>query len=462
MRRNLIRAAGLGALLAAFGCAPLPSIDLPTREATALVNTMPAMKTFALRPVAPPTRANADIARDFVDLSFRMESGRVLDRMTRFEGPITLRVVGRAPVSLAPDLGRLLQRLRAEAGIKISVTQSETANINIVLVPRAQMQRAVPGAACFVVPNTTDWEDFRRARRTVRADWTRLTTREQVAIFVPSNAAPQELRDCLHEELAQALGPLNDLYRLPDSVFNDDNIHTVLTGFDMLVLRAYYSPELRNGMTETQVRARLPQLLARLNPAGEGVGPEFRAATTLDWRTNIAEALGGTRAPKARRDAAEMAIAIARKRGWIDARLGFSHYALGRLTIATEPQRAFNSFVAADSLFQQSPTTALHSAYVGAQIAAFALLDGDADTIIAITDRHIPTAAQHENAALMASLMMFRAEALELQGRMAQARALRLDSLGWARYGFGSTEAVTARLREIALLNPTKHGRVSF
>jgi len=34
--------------------------------------------------------------------------------------------------------------------------------------------------------------------------------------------SPQEVRDCLHEELAQALGPLNDLYRLPDSVFNDD------------------------------------------------------------------------------------------------------------------------------------------------------------------------------------------------------------------------------------------------
>ena len=63
------------------------------------------------------------------------------------------------------------------------------------------------------------------------------------------------MRDCLHEELAQALGPLNDLYHLPDSVFNDDNIHTVLTGFDMLILRAAYAPELRTGMTREQVEA---------------------------------------------------------------------------------------------------------------------------------------------------------------------------------------------------------------
>ena len=52
------------------------------------------------------------------------------------------------------------------------------------------------------------------------------------------------MRDCLHEELAQALGPLNDLYRLPNTVFNDDNFHSVLTGFDMTILRATYAPGL--------------------------------------------------------------------------------------------------------------------------------------------------------------------------------------------------------------------------
>ncbi len=70
-----------------------------------------------------------------------------------------------------------------------------------------------------------------------------------MAIFLPGDVSPQETRDCLHEEMAQALGPLNDLYRLGDSVFNDDNFHTVLTGFDMLVLRTYYAPDLRSGMT---------------------------------------------------------------------------------------------------------------------------------------------------------------------------------------------------------------------
>jgi hypothetical protein len=38
-------------------------------------------------------------------------------------------------------------------------------------------------------------------------------------------------------------------------VFNDDNIHAVLTSFDMLILRTYYDPALRNGMTRGQAAA---------------------------------------------------------------------------------------------------------------------------------------------------------------------------------------------------------------
>ena len=50
--------------------------------------------------------------------------------------------------------------------------------------------------------------------------------------------------------------------------------------------------------------------------------------------------------------------------------------------------------------------------------------------------------------------MMFKAAALEMRGDIAQAESLRLDSLGWARYGFGSDANVQARLDEIAALRP--------
>ena len=50
--------------------------------------------------------------------------------------------------------------------------------------------------------------------------------------------------------------------------------------------------------------------------------------------------------------------------------------------------------------------------------------------------------------------MLIQAEAYELTGDFDTARAVRLDSLGWARYGFGSDWAVRAKMREISGLNP--------
>jgi hypothetical protein len=66
----------------------------------------------------------------------------------------------------------------------------------------------------------------------------------------------------------------------------------------------------------------------------------------------------------------------------------------------------------------------------------------------------MPVARRSENAALLASLAFVKAEALELQGRLREAEAVRLDSLGWALYGFGSEAEVRLRLGEIAALRP--------
>ena len=48
--------------------------------------------------------------------------------------------------------------------------------------------------------------------------------------------------------------------------------------------------------------------------------------------------------------------------------------------------------------------------------------------------------------------MMLKSEALALQGRTEASRSVRLDSQGWARYGFGPDRAVQARLDDIAAL----------
>ncbi len=445
-------------LLAALALTACASVgpDVPQRRAAPQVS-LPPMKNFGTVRPAPPNRSNKGIAADFLELSFQLESGRELPVFTRFEGPVTVRVVGPAPPTLSGDLDRLLARFRAEAGIPITRVPATTdASITIEVITRSELQRAVPQAACFVVPRVSSWADFRRDRRNPQLDWTTLRVRERMAVFIPSDVAPQEVRDCLHEEIAQALGPLNDLYHLSDSVFNDDNFHTVLTGFDMLILRATYAPELRSGMTRPEVAARLPGILARLNPAGEALDYVPRPPTTRDWIDAIETALGPRTSPSRRRTAAAEAVEIARARGWNDNRLGFSLYALGRLSLGADPDLSLASFLQAGQIFSRSRDTAIHEAHISMQLAAFALSAGQADLALELTDRSIPAVERAQNAALLSSLLFVKAEALELLGRRAEAQEVRVDSLGWARYGFGPDQDVLMRAAEIASLAPVR------
>lgn len=454
--RALIMATGL--MLA--GCLPLhgPGDGLANRNATATVGqALPAMKSFAATRPAPPTQSNAQIALDFLDLSFQMESGRRIDRLSRFEGPVSITTAPGAPETLGYDLDRLITRLRQEAGIDIRRVGfgAGVAHITIETLPRAQLQRAVPHAACFVVPRVSSWAEFRRARNSRDMDWTTLERREQVAIFIPNDVAPQEIRDCLHEEVAQALGPLNDLYHLHDSVFNDDNFHAVLTGFDMLILRAYYDPALRSGMTRTEVAARLPEVLDRLNPDGAGGGATAHRPSPRAWVDAIETALGPSTRNRQRRVAAAQAVALARQADLSDARMAFSYYALGRLSLESDPETALNAFVTARSLYDRLAPGDIHSAHVDLQIAALALSAGRHEDAMFLTRRAAPVAARAENAALLSMLLMVEAEALAATGQIAQARQARVDSLAWGRYGFGTTaQMMGAHLAETAALTP--------
>ncbi|MGR3490831.1 MAG: DUF2927 domain-containing protein [Shimia sp.] len=449
--RNLLFAGLVGLV----SCAPGPTVEVQASSgAVALPSRLPTMKTFNRVPRTPVTRSNEDIGRDFMDLVFRMENGTTLDYMTRFDGPITLRLLDNAPSSfLRTDLVKLLARLRIEAGLNINMTGSPSANINVQPIPTEVLEQAVPNAACFVVPNVKDWNDFMQARGSSRIRWSRVSQRVQVAVFVPVDAAPQEVRDCLHEEIAQALGPLNDLYRLPDSVFNDDNVHTVLTSFDMLILKAYYAPELKNGMNRAEVAAQLPRILNRLNPAGKRFRSRDQEIAPQEWLSAINKTLGLERAPMGRKAAAEEAIRISQSLPEWDPRRGFSHYAMGRLQLGTNPEKSRRAFAAADMAYAGMPETAIHRAHVALQLAAFALVDGDAEQVLRHVDPFIRTAVQYENAILLSSLLMFRAEALDILGRTKDAAVVRADAIGWARYGFGTTEKVEGRLREIAQLN---------
>ncbi len=443
-------------ILALSACSSGLMTELPTR-AEPMLDTLPPMKSFRHEPrTISKTRANEDVARDFLELAFEMESGKQIEKLTKFEGPITVALAVDGPERFSSDLDDLLVRFRNEAGLSIRRAKNGVAaNIVIATLPRKKLQATVPHAACFVVPRVGNWEEFRKKRRTGALDWTTLEKRERTTVFIPDDVSPQEVRDCLHEEIAQALGPLNDIYRLSDSVYNDDNINTILTNFDMLILRIFYAPEIRNGMSRSEVADLLPNILTRLNPDGDDVPADGLTKAPRQWVDAIEASLGSRKSQARRLTTARQALAIARSKKWEDNRLGFSLFTLGHLALGVDSEVSVDSFLQAYAVYAKLyGKDDIHTAHVALQLAAFSLSKGDADSALKFINDSLPSVARAQNAALLSTLLMIKAEALDFKGRRQEATTVHLDSLGWARYGFSSEKEIRLRLREIAALRP--------
>jgi hypothetical protein len=392
-------------------------------------------------------QSNRDLAEDFLEYTFELESGEVLDRLLRYEGPIRIHF---GPAGFGPfrrDIDALLARLRRDAGIDIAeVDDPARAQIHVEAVPAAQMARVFPTAACFIVPGETSWRDFvrRGAREVVR--WSAQETLGTAAIFLPIDTSPQDVRDCLNEEITQALGPANDLYRVADSIWNDDNLHGIATPYNMLMLRVLYQPELRSGMTRAQVAALLPRILHRENPPGRALPPQPRHPESGAWASAIEVALSRTAPREQRLGAAQVATQIAEEMRPVDHRLAVSRLALGRLQIRRDPVAAARNFAEAYNLSRRLHGLGdVRTAHAAVHMAAVALSAGQYEVAVRLARAHLSGARAGQNAVLLAGLRSIEAEALVELDRLDEAREARLESLRWARYGLGDGDGALAR-----------------
>jgi hypothetical protein len=392
-------------------------------------------------------RSNADLAEDFIDLTFTLENGVELPVLLRHESPIRVVLTSPGLQAYRGDVDFLIGRLRTEAGLDIALTDDASrAQIHIEAVPARSIRRVFPTAACFIVPGVTSWSEFRTRDGDPDLRWSDQTELGEAAIFLPVDTAPQDVRDCLAEELTQALGPANDLYRLPDTVWNDDNFHGDATAFDMVMLRALYQPELRSGMTRDDVGAALPGVLDRVNPKGRGRPRAARAPESPEFADAIEAALSRDRSRTERMTAARDATRVAAEMKPVDHRLGVALLARGRQEVRRDPEAAVRDFGAAYQLFRTR--LGLHdirTAQAGVHLAAMSLATERYDVAIRLSDLHVPDALAARNAVLIAGYLSIKAAALAETDRIEEAREARLDSLRWARYGFGEEGGAMAR-----------------
>ena len=213
--------------------------------------------------------------------------------------------------------------------------------------------------------------------------------------------------------MAQALGPANDLYRIPDTVFNDDNFHSVLTSFDMLMLRALYDPALPAGASEIEVSSKILAVLNRLNPRGRNRAPAARAPVNTAWKSAVESALDRRRSRVVRRNASRRAIGLALAMQPTDHRLGLSLLTYGRVLLRRDPVAAREQFDLAYRQFVASVgPDDIRTAHAALHLALLALREGRLTDAEKLAADHILPARRAENAVVLSGLLAIRSEAL--------------------------------------------------
>ncbi|MEM9010800.1 MAG: DUF2927 domain-containing protein [Pseudomonadota bacterium] len=378
-------------------------------------------------PRAPERVAFNAVAADFLPLIFGQEDGTARTVLLRFAGPVRVR--------LGPELGAygrnlddLLMRLRQEAGIDIRrATTGEGAEIAVRTAPGAAFRQMLPRVSCLALPADLNWPTV-RALHGQRAlpRWADLTQLESASVLISDDLPPHAVRACLHEEIAQALGVGNDLYRLSSSVFNDDNRFSALTGHDMAVLHRLYRPDLTPGLTRREV--------ARI----AGIEPRRPSEADRDWHRSFTRAADPRLARATRVEAGRRALELAQAMRPSDHRVAENLLRLAALLREERPALARRLYQAAyDDLARRYGRDHLRTAHAATALASYLLAAGEPAAARAYLGRALTAAAAQGEAALAARAASLLVDALATTGPAQAAATARLDSARWARYAFG-------------------------
>ena len=188
--------------------------------------------------------------------------GAVVKKFTR---PVRLYVDDRSSTRRGSEVAAFVRTLPSLiAGLDIAiVSDSAKANYRVLVLDRADYRLVVSRE---VFGRSTS--SYAPGKCMVRVVSSGTGIMRSDAAIVADNG-DHLFRRCLVEEVLQGLGPVNDDWRLSESVFNDRSRHTTFTSFDRHILNMLYHPLIRPGMTIEEAKAVLPtvtaEVRARLN-----------------------------------------------------------------------------------------------------------------------------------------------------------------------------------------------------
>jgi hypothetical protein len=244
--------------------------------AAALAVAAAAALLTAIEPSA--VAENADIARlraeqrtrftdpeifdGFFKTAFGAEmqlAGRT-DRIRKFTGPVRVGVENRAEPDRVAQVAAIVADIREHvANLDIAMaTENSAANVVVRLVRNRDVARTIRayfGDQAQRIQHKLDPQCLSGYRKD---DSFRIIHSD---VILPVDAGDFIFYDCAYEEILQSLGPINDDPTVPWTMFNDDVHKGFFDIYDQYLLNILYDPRVRPGMSRSEVRAVLPQVL---------------------------------------------------------------------------------------------------------------------------------------------------------------------------------------------------------
>ncbi|MGB3147392.1 MAG: DUF2927 domain-containing protein [Paracoccaceae bacterium] len=236
--------------------------------------TRPADAPFTSRDLAENFLAVA-FFDEFSDRNGQLVEGGAEARLHRWSRPIRLQIEYGPSVPLAKrkaddaEMARYLQRLSRLTGLPITMVTEDPNFLVLIHNPqdrrdnRARILAFAPGTSAAALRSV---RDMRRDIYCTVFSYSpgQSSAYDRSLALIRAELPSLMRRACIHEEIAQGLGLINDVPRARPTIFNDNEEFALLTAQDELMLRILYDRRLRPGMSLAEARPIVEAIAAEL------------------------------------------------------------------------------------------------------------------------------------------------------------------------------------------------------
>ena len=209
------------------------------------------------------TFTDSEIIEGFMKTAFGAEyhlAGRV-DRIRKYDAPVRVFADGNRPdrkAQLSKVVADIAQRVQ-HLDIAM-VDTSDGANVLVKLVRDRDLFRTIStfygSERAREIRSSLDPQCLSGFRKNDKFEI------EHSDVILTVDNGDFIFLDCAYEELLQSLGPINDTSTVPWTMFNDNVSMGFFDVYDQYILNVLYDPRIKAGMTVTEVKAVLPDVLA--------------------------------------------------------------------------------------------------------------------------------------------------------------------------------------------------------